>query len=219
MEGFINTVSNHISSKGESMPKVLIATLYSPDPVLLASNRVGADRLVLILNRQSDKRQDESLKLIKDSIGRVVDIKTVKISAYDIPQIVKKCVEIIDLQPKEDRIFTNITSGRKTMALGLLFASYARSSRIERIAYNPEEDRSSVVYLPKMSFKLNDSQKKILEFLEEGDTKGKSYSEMAEEIGMSRAMFYRTLDELKDLDMIDTEPELRLTDAGKIARL
>jgi CRISPR-associated protein Csa3 len=219
MEDFINQNLFLINQGGDDMSKVLIATLYSPDPVLLASNRVGADRLVLILNKDADKKQEESLKLIKESIGRVVDIKIVKISVYDIPAIAKKCVEVIDMQPKEDRIFTNVTSGRKTMALGLLFASYARCNRVERIAYNPEEDKSSVVYLPKMSFKLNESQRKILEYLEEKNSNKKSYADIAEEIGMSRAMLYKTLDELKDLDFVKTEDCLEITDAGRIARL
>ena len=201
------------------MAKVLIATLYTADPVLLASNRIGADRLILILNKEVDKKQEESLKLIKGSIGRVVDVKTIKTNMYDIVMTAKKCVEVIDMQPKNDKIFTNITGGRKTMALGLLFASYARTNRIERMAYNPEEDKSSVIYLPKMSFKLNESQRKILDFLEESDTKNKSYSEMAEIIGLSRAMFYRTLDELREIDLIETDNGLYLTDAGKIARL
>ncbi len=200
------------------MAKVLIATLYSPDPVLLASNRIGADRLILIVNKRADKSQKESLTLIMDSIGRVVDVKTIEISVYDIPAIAKKCVEVIDMQPKEDQVFVNITSGRKTMALGLLFAAYARCNRIERIAYNPEDDKS-VVYLPKMSFKLNESQRKILEYLSEGGACEKSYAEIAEEIGLSRAMLYKTLDELKNLDFVSADDCLEITDAGRIAML
>ena len=75
----------------------------------------------------------------------------------------KKAVEIIDLQPKENHIFVNITSGRKTQAIGLLFAAYARHDRVSKIAYNPDEDKSSIVYLPRLSFKLTDSEKRILE--------------------------------------------------------
>lgn len=216
MEEFINQES--LISPGGDQVKVLIATLYNPDPVLLASNRVGADRLVLILNKETNKTQENSLKLIKESIGRVVDIKTVKIDAYDIPAIAKRCVKVIDDQPKDDRVFTNITSGRKTMALGLLFASYARCNRVERIAYNPEEDKTAVVYLPKMSFRLNESQNRILDYLEKGKPGGKSYAEIAEEIGMSRAMFYKTLDELRYLDLV-MKDQLEITDAGRIARL
>jgi CRISPR locus-related DNA-binding protein len=201
------------------MKKVLIATLYRIEPILRASNRVGPDRLIILLDKKPDAEQTKSYNIIKNSIGRVVDIKVVKTDVYNIVEIAKKCVEIIDLQPKEDRIYINITSGRKTKALGLLFASYARNNRIERIGYDPEEKENNVIFLPKLSFKLNDSQKKILEFIEEGDIKGKSYSDLADEIGLSRAMLYRTLDELREMGFVDTSEELRLTDAGKIARL
>jgi len=201
------------------MVKVLIATLYSAEPVLLAATRLGSERLILLIDEKPDKNQKQSLKLIKDSLGRVVDVKEVKCAVYDIVAVAKKAVEIIDMQPRDDKIYINITSGRKTKAMGLLFAAYARHDRVAKIAYNPEEDKSAIVYLPRLSFKLNDSQKKILQYLDKRDFQKLSYSEMAHKIGMSRAMFYRSVDELKDMDFITTEEGIKLTDAGKIVRL
>jgi hypothetical protein len=61
-----------------SMAKVLIATLFSPDPVLLAANRLGPDRLILLVDTKPHKEQEDSYKLIKGSIGRVVDVKKEK---------------------------------------------------------------------------------------------------------------------------------------------
>ncbi|MBU0758160.1 MAG: CRISPR locus-related DNA-binding protein [Nanoarchaeota archaeon] len=199
------------------MAKVLIATIYNPDPVLLAANRLGPDRLILLADKKPDKNQEDSLNLIKKSLGRVVDVKEVKCEVYDIVQIAEKAVEVIDLQPKDDRIYINITSGRKTKAFGLLFAAYARHDRIAKIAYNPEEDKNSIVYLPKLSFKLTASQKKLLEACCEEEYS--NLTEMADKIGISRAMLYRNIDELRDMDLISTEDGLKLTDAGKIARL
>ncbi len=199
------------------MAKVLIAKLYSPDPVLLAANRLGPDRLILLTDKVSNKEQENSLKLIKESLGRVVDVKEVKTEVYDIVEVARKCVEIIDMQPKDDWIFINITSGRKTKALGLLFAAYARAVRVRKIAYNPEEDRNAVIYLPKLSFKLTESQKKILEQLEKSNYE--SISDLAKKVDLSNAMLYRALDELKDMDLVSTEDKIKLTDAGKIARL
>jgi len=123
------------------------------------------------------------------------------------------------MQPKNDEIFINITSGRKTKALGLLFAAYARCNRIKKIAYNPEEDKTAVVWLPKLSFKLNESQKKVLTALAEKDYSKISLIELADKIGISRAMLYRNIDELRDMGYISTEDGLILTDAGKIACL
>jgi len=201
------------------MAKVLIATLYTPDPVLLAANRLGPDRLILLLDETNKKEQEKSYKLIEESLGRVVDVKKITTEAYNIVKVAEKCVELIDMQPKNDEIFVNITSGRKTKALGLLFAAYARCDRIKKIAYNPEEDKNAVVWLPKLCFKLTESQKKVLEALAEKDYSKISLTDLADDIGISRAMLYRNIDELRDMGYISTEEGLVLTDAGKIARL
>jgi len=197
--------------------KVLIATLYNADPVLLAATRLGAERLILLTDKKRDKAQEKAFDLIKKSLGRVIDIKEVKTDVYDIVSIAEKCVEIIDMQPKDDVLYVNVTSGRKTKALGLLYAAYCRIDKVKKIAYNPEEDKKAVVYLPKLSFKLTESQKKILELVASGDFK--TPMELAEKVELSRAMLYRSIDELKDLGLIDVEEGFNLTDAGRIARL
>jgi CRISPR-associated protein Csa3 len=209
----------HDTKIGYSMAKVLIATLYSPEPVLLAANRLGPDRLILLTDQKPDKEQEKSYKLIQESLGRVVDVKKVPTEVYDIVKVAEKCVEIIDMQPKDDQIFINITSGRKTKALGLLFAAYARCTKVKKIAYNPEEDKNAVVWLPKLSFKLSESQKSVLNTLNEKDYSKISLTELADKIGISRTMLYRNIDELRDMGYISTEDGLILTDAGKIARL
>ncbi|RLE39295.1 hypothetical protein DRJ17_01080 [Candidatus Woesearchaeota archaeon] len=216
VEMFINKEKSNINMGGK---KVLIATLYSPEPVLLASNRLGPDRLVLLIDKEPNKEQEKALKVINDSLGRIIDVKAVKTDVYDIVEVTRKCVEIIDLQPKDDWISINITSGRKTKAIGLLFAAYARHDRVRKIAYNPEENKNSVVYLPKLSFKLTESQKKLLEAVANPKYAKLSLVELAEKIDTSRAMLYRNIDELRDMDLISTEDGLKLTDAGKIARL
>jgi len=201
------------------MAKVLIATLYSPDPVLLAANRLGPDRLILLVDQKPDKDQEKSYKLIQESLGRVVDVKKVKTEVYDIVKVAEKGVEIIDMQPKDDEIFVNVTSGRKTKALGLLFAAYARNDRVKKIAYNPEDDKNLVVWLPKLAFKLTESQKKVLETLAEKDYSKKTLTELSGIVGISRAMLYRNIDELRDMGYVSTENKLVLTDAGRIAKL
>lgn len=201
------------------MSKVLIATLYSPDPVLLASNRLGPDRLILLIDEKPNKEQQKNYKLIEESLGRVVDVKKAKTKVYDIVAVATKAVEIIDMQPQDDEIYINITSGRKTKALGLLFAAYARGNHVKKIAYNPEEDKNAVVWLPKLYFKLNDSQKLVLKSLAIEENQKLSYLKHAEKIGISKAMFYRSVDELKDMGFITVDDGLKLTDAGRIARL
>jgi CRISPR-associated protein Csa3 len=185
--------------------------------VILASTRLGPERLILLVDKVPSGEQEKSIKIIEDSLGKVIEVKVVKTDVYNIVKVAKKCVEIIDMQPKDDLIYINITSGRKTKAIGLLFASYARHDKIKKIAYNPEEDKNAVVYLPRLSFKLTESEKKVLEYVEKG--KYESISDLAKKIDLSTAMLYRAIDELKDKDLITTKEGLKLTDAGMIARL
>lgn len=219
MENYINDAPIN-PTQGELAlgKKVLIATVYKADPVLLAAMRLGPERLILLIDKEPDEEQSKALKLIQESLGKVVDVKTVKTEVYDIVKIAEKCVEVIDQQPRDDLIYVNVTSGRKTKAMGLLFAAYARHDRVKKIAYNPEEEKqTSIVYLPRLSFKLTESQKMILDKV--ADQKFDSISDMASKVSLSTAMLYRAIDELKDMDLLSTDEGIRLTDAGKIARL
>src|SRR3989344_7307750 len=196
------------------MAKVLIATVYGPDPVLIAANKLGPDRMILLVDKEPSKEQEKRIDLIKNSLGRVVDVKVVKTEVYDIVDIARKAVEVIDMQPKDEEIYVNVTSGRKTKAIGLLFGAYARASRVRRIIYFPEEKGSEPVYLPKLQYNLTDSQKKVLDYLAE--EKFTSLMDLSVKIDISRAMLYRNI---KDLEAMDLVNGLKLTDAGKIARL
>ncbi|HEY4520225.1 MAG TPA: CRISPR-associated CARF protein Csa3 [Candidatus Paceibacterota bacterium] len=217
MESYINPVPPEGEEGGKVMGKrVLIATLYHPEPVILATTRLGPERLVLLVDKEPSREQERSLKIIEDSLGKVIEVKVVKTDVYDIVNVATKCVEVIDLQPKDDIIYINITSGRKTKAIGLLFAAYARHDRVKKIAYNPEEDKNAVIYLPRLSFKLTESEKKVLEYINSGNYE--NISDLAKKIDMSTAMLYRAMGDLEDKDLI-IKDGLKLTDAGKIARL
>ena len=74
-----------LSFVGDDKPKkVLIATLYTPEPVILACTRLGPDKLILIIDKEPDATLTKSLELIKGSLGKVIDIQEVKTDAYDI---------------------------------------------------------------------------------------------------------------------------------------
>jgi CRISPR locus-related DNA-binding protein len=214
-----NIKEQELVESGEPMgKKILISTLYNPNPAMLSTTRIGAERIFLLMSDVPEKRQDESFKLIKDSLGKVIEVKAIKVNMYDIVAIAKECVKIIDAQPNEDDIYADVTSGRKTLSVGLLFAAYARHERVKKIMYLPDEDKgSTVINLPRLSFKLTESQKSIMEYIE--TEKYESIASLAKVIELSTAMLYRAIDELKDMDLISTENGLRLTDAGKIARL
>ena len=99
--------------------KILIATLYSPEPVMLATTQLGPDKLILLIDQEITAKQQKSMDLIKGSLGKVINVETIKTHTYDIVEVAKKCVDIIDNQNKNDQIYINITSGRKTKAIGL----------------------------------------------------------------------------------------------------
>lgn len=169
---------------------------------------------MLLVDKEPSKEQEKSIDLIKNSLGRVVDVKVVKTEVYDIVDIARKAVEIIDMQPKDDEIYVNVTSGRKTKAIGLLFGAYTRSSKVKKILYYPEEKDALQVSLPILQFKLTESQKKVLEYLENGTFS--TLMDLSEKIDISRAMLYRGIKELEEMGLVEN---LKLTDAGKIARL
>ena len=220
METYINEEKPLIIEEKEEVmgKKVLIATLYNPNPAMLSTTRIGAERIFLLMSDQPEPKQDASFKLIKDSLGKVIEVKAIKVNMYDVVAIARECVKIIDAQPNEDDIYVDMTSGRKTLGMGLLFASYARHERVKKIMYLPDEDKgATVINLPRLSFKLTESQKSIMEYVE--TEKYASIADLSKVIDLSTAMLYRSIDELKDMDLLSTENGLRLTDAGKIARL
>ncbi len=217
MESYIKQEEPLISEENMGK-KVLIATLFNPNPAMLSTTRIGAERIFLLMSDQPEPKQDASFKLIKESLGKVIEVKAIKVNMYDIVAIAKECVKIMDAQPNEDDIYVDITSGRKTLGMGLLFASYARHERVKKIMYLPDEDKgATVISLPRLSFKLTESQKSIMEYVETG--KYASIADLTKVLDLSTAMIYRAIDELKDMDLLSTENGLQLTDAGKIARL
>ncbi|MGE0793491.1 MAG: CRISPR-associated CARF protein Csa3 [Candidatus Woesearchaeota archaeon] len=202
------------------MTKILISTLFNPDPVLLSCTKLSPDKLILLISEEPDETIKKSLDLIKNSLGRVIEVTTVKIPQYDIVKIASAVVDTIDKVHFDGEIIMNITSGRKTQSMGVLFGAYARSSFVKKIAYYPDGDKKGqVVYLPILSMKLTDSQDKIMIAIKAN--KIASYKTLADATGLSTAMVYRAVDDLIKQGLVEkTEDEgIVLTDAGNIARL
>ncbi len=199
------------------MSKILIATLYGFEPVIAAATKISADRLYLLIDKESDEKQKKSLDIIKQSLGAVIEIKTVKTEVYDIVEIAKEAVKVIDMLSDKDEIYIDVTAGRKTKALGLLFGAYARNDRIRRIMYVKEENKQ-VVNLPKLSYSITPAQGKIIDYLSNHEVK--SMADFAENVAVSRAMLYKHIKELKNMDILEeTTDGLKLTDYGRISVL
>ena len=199
------------------MTNILIATLYVFEPIIASATKMSADRLILLIDKKPDKKQLESLEILKQSLGSVMGITTVETEVYDIVEVAKETVKIIDLLSDKDEIYVDITAGRKTKALGLLFGSYARTDRVKKIMYVKEEDKS-IVSLPKLSYSITPGQYKIIKFLFKN--KIISMVDLAEKADISKAMLYKHVKELKDMDIIENTKEgLQLTDYGRIVVL
>ena len=200
-----------------NMTVILIATIYSFEPIIATATKVSAERLFLLIDKKPDEKQTKSLELIKQSLGSVIEIKTIPTDVYDIVEVAKESVKIIDYLSDKDEIYVDITAGRKTKSLGLLFGSYARSDRIKRIFYVKEENKQ-IMNLPKLSYNITQGQNKIIEFLL--DNKVKSMASFSEKIDISRAMLYKNIKDLKAMDVIEeTRDGFHLTDYGRIVIL
>ena len=202
------------------MAKILISTVYGPDPVLLACTKISPNKLILLVTEKQDSTIKNSLNLIKNSLGRVLDVEIVKIHEYNIIEIAERVVKIIDEIDFENEIIINITSGRKTQSMGVLFGAFARNTHIKKIAYYPDgEGKGTAIYLPVLSMKLSESKTKLLDSIY--SKKIQSYKSLSEETGLSSAMVYRAIDELLKEGLVEkTKDEgIILTDAGRIARL
>ncbi len=199
------------------MAKILLATIYVFEPIIASATKVGADRLILFVDKEPDERQQKSLDVIKQSLGTVLEIKTVATDVYDIVDVAREAVKVIDLLSDRDEIYIDVTAGRKTKALGLLFGAYARINRVKRIMYVKEEDKS-IVSLPRLSYSITPGQHKIITYLLNHEVK--SMSQFAQKIEVSQAMLYKHIRELKDMDIIEEAKDgLKVTVYGRIVVL
>lgn len=199
------------------MSTVLIATLYAFEPIIASATKISADRLFLLVDTEPDEKQLKSIGIIEQSLGSVLEIKKVATDVYDIVEVARETVRIIDLLSDKDSIFIDVTAGRKTKALGLLFGAYARSDRIKRIMYVCEETKH-IVNLPKLSYSITSAQQRIIEYLIKNEVK--SMNDFSDNVDVSRAMLYKHIKELKMMDILEETLEgFRLTDFGRIVVL
>ena len=199
------------------MAKVLLATIYKFEPIIASATKSGADRLILFVDKEPDERQQRSLDIIKKSLGTVLEITTVAIELPDIFEVAGEAVKVIDLLSDKDEIYVDISAGRKTKALGLLFGAYARTNRIKRIMYVKEEDKS-IISLPRLSYSVTSGQRKVVMHLLNHEIH--SMSQFARKIRLSKAMLYKHIRELKKMDVIEEGKNgLKVTDYGKVVVL
>ena len=197
------------------MSNTLLSTIYDSSAVVFAIKKFDIDKVILLTDTKPDDTQTKSVKSVREVFGSLVDVKEERVDVYNIVDITKKVVDIIDSISEKDLIFINITAGRKPQSLGVIFASYQRSRRINKVIYITEEKRD-IIALPILSFDLTDSQLEILRNIEKMDSTNK----LEKKLKIGRAMIYRNIKDLQIRGLIEKDGQgLKLTNAGEIAIL
>ncbi len=196
------------------MTGVLISTIYEKsDSTKLSIRDFNIQKIYFLLDKNANDKQLQSISLIKKTFGNVIEIIEKKVELYDILSVSKDIVKIIDSIRPGDKIYVDITQGRKTQALGLLLACYSRASRVENIVYWNDKDQMTI--LPKFSFNVNKDEKGILIKIERD-----KISSLIKSLKISKATFYRAIKKLNDEGLIKRyNGKYTLTDAGRIAIL
>jgi CRISPR locus-related DNA-binding protein len=204
--------------------RVMIASVFSNNSLKYAITKLSPDELVLVVEKGYDMRTDkdsqtkkESIIEIKKTMGEVLTIKILEVnSLYDIQAITKEIVKEIDKYSSQDYdVDINITEGRKTLSLGLMFAAYSRKDKIKGLYYVIKDIDNQVMSLPILSFpQINDIEKEILKIIEKNII---NIEEIKNKTGKSRSVIYLYVRDLKQKGYLSQEEDnLILTDLAKI---
>jgi len=195
------------------METTLISTIYSLEPVMACITHFTPKKLILLREEDSPDKKLEAERMLKETVGKVIDVDAYLTSIYDVVQIAQDTADAIEKEAAQGRkIIINISGGRKPQALGALFGCYSRHEEVERIVYVTQEDQE-IIDLPILNFGISPTKRLILEELEEGDT---SVKNLSVKVGISRGMTYNHIRELRDMGFIH-HSRLEITSAGKLA--
>jgi len=199
------------------MGNILIATIYHDHTVKLALKEFKISKAIILKDDEPNQMQEDAIKKLKEYNASMIDFDIQEIPKYDIKKIVKKSIQIIEAQPENANIYVDVTQGKRTQFLGLLFACYKNHDKIKKILYGKEiaHDKYELITLPKFSFKTKDSE--LLKALQ----KGSSPKQIIEEKQIvSRGTFYNKMEEFESNGFIEKTTEgYKLTDSGEIMAL
>lgn len=195
------------------METTLISTIYSLEPVMACITHFTPKKLILLREEDSPEKKLEAERMLKETVGRVMEVEAQLTSIYDVVQIAQDTADAIEKEAAHGRkIIINISGGRKPQALGALFGCYSRHEEVERIVYVTQEDQE-IIDLPILNFGISPTKRLILEELQEGDT---SVKNLSVKVGISRGMTYNHIRELRDMGFIH-HSKLEITSAGMLA--
>jgi len=195
----------------------LISTVFEGYAVKQAILKFSPDKLILLVDEPTDKRKKEKMinviKTIKSLFKDGLIVEQIKISTYNIPQIMEAAIKIVDEEFKKgNKIIIHITEGRKITSLALLFSAYVRKEKIQGIYYITEEKHEKIK-LPLLEFGINNTKKEFLKEITKGNGELKNLQEKIK-VGPSAA--YQNIQELKEEGYLENNKELKLTDLGRV---
>jgi len=207
-----------LDSVGVIAGNTLISSFYSIEPFMPAALAFRPEKIVLLIDAESKpearKELEANVDLVKKTLGTAIFVKTVAVKQYDLLDVAQKTVKLVEEEHGAgNKVFLNVTGGRRTVMMGALMACYTRSEMVERVVYSLEET-NELIELPKLSMALSQTKRGILEFLAKGK---KPIPEIADKLEKTRGMVYAHLRELKALGYVNDDFEL--TVAGRIALL
>lgn len=191
----------------------MISTIYSLEPVMACITHFTPKKLILLREEDSPEKKLEAERMLKETVGKVIEVDANLTSIYDVVQIAQDTADAIEKEAAQGRkIIINISGGRKPQALGALFGCYSRHEEVERIVYVTQEDQE-IIDLPILNFGISPTKRLILEELEKGET---SVKNLSIKVGISRGMTYNHIRELRNMGFIH-HSQLEITSAGKLA--
>jgi CRISPR locus-related DNA-binding protein len=191
----------------------LIATFYSVEPLMPAALAFQPKKIILLVNKLEGDAQ-QNIEKVKETFGKLVEVKAIKMPQDDIVGFASKMVEILDTEAKNSMIVVSVGGGWRLATSGALYGCYARPDRVYKIVNNTLEG-NKVSELPKLGYNIGSQKERILEIITK--EKDKTVAQIANQLGKTRGMIYQHLRELREQGYVDDD--FNITDAGRLALL
>ncbi len=189
--------------------KLLVSTLYKGDANPSALYKLGADKVIFLVDDPMCTTREKALEKIKSQFKGLFKIDIVKTSEFDVYKIAKDIYDKVRKEKYDELVF-HASEARKTMFLGCLYAA----SLLKAKCYYLREDNNELYEIPLFKFKFNKTQVDLLKVLSDGMT---NKSKISKKIKKSRSIIYENLKSLKQDGFIDEND--KLTDVGRICLL
>lgn len=196
--------------------------------VLKSVVRYGAERVYLLVLDDALGRAEA--KRILDNLEKTlgVDVHIDYVDHLNMPQISRTVREILEKESKAgNKIYLNITSGRKPAIVGMLLAGYFSGGKVSKILYWCDSDakKETVIDVPLLNLSLeNIISEQKLSLLNLLNTKGDLTVQDIEDLLKDKSVpiIHQHLRELRDLGFVTVTDRTgkknvySLTDAGKV---